>query len=222
MRDIPPSLQNHIDSGATTLCHIWKLTRKDGQVLGFTDHDEALDIDGINYLALSGMGGGDVDSSLGFSVDNSHVQSVLSDDRITGDDINAGLYDSAELICSIVNWQDVSQRLTLTRGQLGEITQTGESFTAEWTGEGAKLDRSQGRVFSRLCDANFGDARCGLNAADFPDGTDCPRSFAACKGRFQNTVNFRGFPYLIGDDALTAAPLESDIRDGGSRYSGLI
>lgn len=222
MRNIPSALKTHIESGVTTLCHIWKLTRKDGQQLGFTDHDEALEIGGINYLALSGMSGGDIDSSLGFSIDNSHVQSVLYDERITADDINAGLYDSAELICAIVNWKDVSQRLALTRGQLGEITQNGERFTAEWTGEGAKLDRSQGRVFSRLCDANFGDARCGLNANDFPDATVCPRSFAACRDRFQNTMNFRGFPYLIGDDALTAAPLESDIRGGGSRYKGLI
>ena len=222
MRDVPPGLKTHIESGVTTLCHIWKLTRTDGQVLGFTDHDEALDIDGITYLALSGMSGGDADSSLGFSIDNSHVQSVFSDERITADDINAGLYESAELICAIINWQDVSQRLTLTRGQLGEIVQKGEGFTAEWIGEGAKLDRSQGRVFSRLCDANFGDARCGLNAADFLEGTVCPRSFAACKDRFQNILNFRGFPYLIGDDALTAAPLESGIRDGGSRYGGLI
>ena len=222
MRDIPQSLQTHIDSGATTLCHIWTLTRRDGQVLGFTDHDLALDIEGIKYLALSGISGGDVDSSLGFSIDNSHIQSVLSDERITADDINAGLYDSAELICAAVNWQDVSQRLELTRGQLGEITQQGDSFSAEWTGEGAKLDRSQGRVFSRLCDADFGDARCGLSANDFASGTECPRSYAACRDRFGNAKNFRGFPYLLGDDALTAAPLESQTRDGGSRYEGLI
>ena len=124
MRDIPSALKTHIESGVTTLCHIWKLTRKDGQQLGFTDHDEALEIGGINYLALSGMSGGDIDSSLGFSIDNSHVQSVLYDERITADDINAGLYDSAELICAIVNWKDVSQRLALTRGQLGAVSYT--------------------------------------------------------------------------------------------------
>lgn len=145
MRDIPDGIQSHLDVGVTTLCHIWKLTRKDGIVFGFTDHDETLAIDDVNYLALSGMGGGDVDSALGFSIDNSHVQSVLSDGRITVDDINAGRYDSAELTCAIVNWQDVTQRLDLTRGQLGEITQKGERFEAEWVGEGAKLDRSQGR-----------------------------------------------------------------------------
>jgi len=222
MRDISAALQTHLQSGATTLCHIWTLTRKDGVVMGFTDHDSDLFIEGIDYLALSAMGGGDTDSALGFSIDNGNVQSVLSDVRITSSDINAGLYDSAELICSVVNWQGTGQRLAMTRGYLGEITQKGALFEAEWIGDGAKLDRSQGRVFSRLCDANFGDTRCGLNAADFVSGTECPRSFAACRDQFNNTINFRGFPYLLGDDALTAAPQEADSRDGGSRYDGRV
>lgn len=222
MRNISETLQTHLDSGATTLCHIWMLTRRDGTVLGFTDHDQDLRIGNIDYLASSGMNGGDVDGSLGFAIDNGNVQSVLSDTRITAEDINAGLYDSAQLMCTLINWQDDSQRIALTRGQLGAITHKGDRFQAEWIGEGAKLDRSQGRVFSRLCDADFGDTRCGLNADDFADGTDCPRSFAACRELFSNTKNFRGFPYLLGDDALTAAPQETDIRDGGSRYDGRV
>ena len=220
MRDISPGLQSHLDSGATTLCHIWTLIRKDGTVLGFTDHDMNLQIGDIHYLAMNGMSAGDTDSSLGFAIDNGNVKSVLSDERISSRDIDTGLYDSALLICALVNWQDVSQRVNLSRGQLGEIKQSGDRFEAEWVGESAKLDRSQGRVFSRICDASFGDARCGLNKDDFTPGTECPRSYAACREQFGNTKNFRGFPYLMGDDALTAAPLETGSRDGGSRYSG--
>ena len=218
MRSLSAPLKAHIETGATTLCRIWTLTRKDGVVFGFTDHDEDVLIDGHAYTALSGMSGGDTDSSLGFAIDNGIVQSVLTDDRIKSDDIFAGLYESAMLTCTVVNWQDSSQRADILRGQLGEITQKGTQFEAEWIGEGAKLDRSSGRVFSRMCDANFGDARCGLNAADFPEGTACPRSFSACKDQFNNIKNFRGFPYLLGNDALTSAPQETDLRDGSSRY----
>ncbi len=222
MRNLTPLLTAHIKSRATTLCHIWTITRADGQRLGFTDHDQTLVIDGLDYQAMSGMSGGDTDGSLGFSIDNGHVKSVLSDTRISTDDINAGLYDGATLTCELINWQDLSQRQALTRGQLGKITQQDNYFEAEWIGEGAKLDRTQGRVFSRICDASFGDARCGLNAANFAAGTQCPRSYQACKEIFNNLINFRGFPYLIGDDALTAAPLETDRRDGGSRYQDIL
>lgn len=218
MRDIAPAVQAHLETGATTLCQIWTLTRTDGKVMGFTDHDRDLKIGAVDYVAASGMSGGSADSVLGFAIDNGAVTSVLSGTRITADDLNAGLYDSAVLRCAVVNWQDLTQSVDIARGQLGEIRQNGAQFEAEWVGEGAKLDRSQGRVFSRMCDANFGDARCGLNRGDYASGTHCPRSFSACRDRFNNAVNFRGFPYLLGTDALTAAPRETDIRDGGSRY----
>lgn len=98
------------------------------------------------------------------------------------------------------------------------IRQRGQAFEAEWTGEAAKLNRSFGRVYSKICDAEFGDERCGLNAADFPDGTSCPRSLEACREQFDNVMNYRGFPYLLGDDALQAAPQITERRDGSSRY----
>ncbi len=40
MRTIPSALQAKLDSGVTTLCRCWIVTRRDGVVLGFTDHDE--------------------------------------------------------------------------------------------------------------------------------------------------------------------------------------
>ena len=46
----------------------------------------------------------------------------------------------------------------------------------------------------------------------------CHRSFAACKTKFANAANFRGFPYMIGDDAALAAVASSTPLDGGSRY----
>ena len=42
MRTIPPDLAAHLERGATTLCHCWKLLRRDGAAFGFTDHDRDL------------------------------------------------------------------------------------------------------------------------------------------------------------------------------------
>jgi len=33
------ALQPHLDGGSTSLCRAWTITRTDGAVLGFTDHD---------------------------------------------------------------------------------------------------------------------------------------------------------------------------------------
>jgi len=46
----------------------------------------------------------------------------------------------------------------------------------------------------------------------------CDHSFATCKTKFSNAANFRGFPYMIGDDAAFAAVASSTPLDGGSRY----
>jgi uncharacterized phage protein (TIGR02218 family) len=46
----------------------------------------------------------------------------------------------------------------------------------------------------------------------------CDKQFATCKAKFANARNFRGFPYMPGDDAVLAAPAASTPLDGGSRY----
>jgi uncharacterized phage protein (TIGR02218 family) len=47
---------------------------------------------------------------------------------------------------------------------------------------------------------------------------DCDKNFATCRDRFANAANFRGFPYMPGNDAVLAAPAMNQPLDGGSRY----
>jgi uncharacterized phage protein (TIGR02218 family) len=46
----------------------------------------------------------------------------------------------------------------------------------------------------------------------------CDKQFATCKSKFSNAVNFRGFPFMPGNDAAMAAPAAGQPMDGGSRY----
>jgi uncharacterized phage protein (TIGR02218 family) len=218
MRDLTPELSAHLQGPATSLCWLWRITRSDGPVLGFTDHDRNIEVDGTHYEGSSGLTPSETDSRLGFSIDNGAVQGALSSDKISAEDIRAGLYENAVIESFRVNWKDTSQIVPMARGRLGSIRQKGEAFEAEWTGESILLDRSVGRVFSKICDAEFGDARCRLDKADFPEGTTCPRTDKACRDQFDNLINYRGFPYLLGDDALQAAPQLGERRDGSSRY----
>lgn len=218
MRDFSPEFVAHIKGETTTLCWAWKLTRADGVVLGFTDHDQDMTVAGTTYQAASGFSPSDIDSRLGFALDNSFVQGLLSSDFITGTDIHAGKYDSATVEISRVNWMQPNENGLIWAGKLGDIKIKDGRFEAELVGRSAVLERATGRVFSRGCDASFGDAKCGLNADGFPVGTICPRTYEACQSQFNNTVNFRGFPYMIGEDAAYSAPREGDKKDGTSRY----
>lgn len=218
MRDLSPEFSAHISGEATTLCWVWKLTRTDGLVVGFTDHDQNLSIDGTVYQAASGFSPADIDSRLGFALDNSSVLGLLSSGVITDTDIRAGKYDSAVVEISRVNWMSPDENGLIWSGKLGDITTKDGHFEAELVGQAAVLERATGRVFARGCDASFGDARCGLDTSDFPAGAVCSRTYEVCQNQFNNTVNFRGFPYMIGEDAAYAAPRASDVKDGSSRY----
>jgi hypothetical protein len=55
MKHLPASLQSHLDTGATTLAWCWRVTRGDGGVLGFTDHDRDLTFDGTTFQAATGF-----------------------------------------------------------------------------------------------------------------------------------------------------------------------
>jgi uncharacterized phage protein (TIGR02218 family) len=46
----------------------------------------------------------------------------------------------------------------------------------------------------------------------------CDKQFSTCKAKFANAVNFRGFPYMPGNDAVTSYPTTDQTLDGGSRY----
>jgi uncharacterized phage protein (TIGR02218 family) len=46
----------------------------------------------------------------------------------------------------------------------------------------------------------------------------CDKTAAMCRGRFQNLLNFQGFPHMPGNDALSAGPHAGEPRDGGSRF----
>ena len=73
MRTIPSGLAAHLEGGATTLCHCWKLTRRDGQSFGFTDHDRDLVFAGVTFAARTGLEAAEVASELGFAVGGGEV-----------------------------------------------------------------------------------------------------------------------------------------------------
>lgn len=163
MKSLSAALQSHLASGATTLAWCWRLTRRDGVVKGFTDHDRNLAFDGTTFEAASGFTASDIKDGVGLSVDNLDVTGALSSNALTDIDLSAGRYDDAKVEIFRVNWADTSQRVLMRSGSLGEVKRTGTTFTAEVRGLAHYLQQPKGRLFQNTCDADVGDARCGVN-----------------------------------------------------------
>lgn len=163
MRFIDHSLQAELDSGTTTLCRCWRLTRRDGAVLGFTDHDMDLTFEDCLFRAATGLDASALQSANGLSVDNAQAIGALSDTAISEADIRTGRYDRAEVDHWLVDWRDPSRRVHLFRGTLGEIKRTEYRFEAELRGLADALNAPVGRSLLRACDRVVGDAKCGVN-----------------------------------------------------------
>lgn len=282
----------HLSSGVTTLCRAWALTRRDGTVLGFTDHDGDLAFDGIAFRAETGLTAMALQQGTGLSVDNTEAMGALSDAAISEADIEAGRYDGAQVRCWLVNWADVAQRALQFRGTIGELRRAGGAFEAELLGLTDQLNRALGRVYQKPCTAVLGDGSCGKDLSQpgyraqapvvsvdgtvlrfdsvpgFDDGwfqrgvlevlsgaatglrgmikqdvqgaqgreitlwsrlggalaagdqvrltAGCDKRMETCRFKFDNLVNFRGFPDLPGNDWTMAIPA-SATATGGSR-----
>ena len=166
MRNFEPDFAAHLASGATTLCWCWRLERVDGAVLGFTDHDRSVTVGGIVHEPETGLSASATETASGFAVDNTEVAGVLDSTRIKASDLENGLYDGATVSVYRVNWQDPASHALLHVATLGEVTRSGTGFTAELRGLAQSLNVEKGRLFQYACDAELGDARCGVDLED--------------------------------------------------------
>lgn len=163
MKSFPASLQTHLDSGTTTLTWCWRLTRNDGTVFGFTDHDRPLVFDGTTFEPESGFTASEIRSGSDLSVDAQEAEGVLTSDTITETDILDGRWDNATVEVWRVNWADTSSRALLRRGALGQIRRGRLHFVAEMRSLAHVLGQTIGRTFQASCDAALGDTRCGVD-----------------------------------------------------------
>lgn len=290
MIPMPAALAAHLTETVTTLCHCWTLTRRDGAVSGYTDHDRPLELDGVTHRPDTGFTPASAESALGLAIALDGIEGALASDDISAQDLAESLYDGAEVAVWLVNWQDTAQKASLRRAGIARVECADGIWRAEIEDLTAGLSTPRGRHVRRGCDAELGDSRCGVDtqnaawrgtgvvSAVQADGTltvtglgaftqgwfdhgrlswtsgalagraagisahrvtaagatlhlrggpvpsvgdafvavaGCDRSFAMCKAKFSNGLNFRGFPHVPGTDAGYAYASQAMLFDGG-------
>lgn len=163
-KTISSGLEAHLALDSTTLATLWKITRVDGTIFAFTDHDKNIEYGGVTYLASTGYTGSDISTSGKLNVDNLEVASFFDASSILEIDVTAGLWDRARIDMYRVNYNNISQGpLILRRGETGQFKLRGDRFVSELRGMMQYLANQVGRVYTANCDANLGDARCGVD-----------------------------------------------------------
>jgi uncharacterized phage protein (TIGR02218 family) len=166
VRSIPSALQAKLDSGVTTLARCWIIMRRDGVVMGFTDHDADLTVAGTLCQADTGLTASEATARLGLQVDGSEIAGALTDDSLAESDLAAGRYDAASIEVHLVDWSEPSLNVLLAKGVLGEVRREGTAFTAEFRSLAHRLDEESGRLYTATCSVDLGDARCTVDLAN--------------------------------------------------------
>ncbi|QDF14262.1 gene transfer agent [Dinoroseobacter phage vB_DshS-R4C] len=154
---------DHLATGCTTLARCYILTRRDGVVMGFTDHDRDIDLDGTRCAAGAALDASTAARSLGITPDDMDAGGALSADAITEADLRAGRYDGAQVEVWEVNWTDPAVRGRLGVYTIGQVERGPLAFRAELRTRPALWNRPEGRIHTALCDVDrLGDHRCKL------------------------------------------------------------
>lgn len=224
MRAVPPGLAAHLAGDATTLCHCWRVTRRDGAVLGFTDHDRSLVFDGLAFAAGSGFEASATEEESGLAPHGGDVRGGFSSEAISDADLAAGRYDGARVEVFRVNWANPADRLLLKVQIIGEVSRTGTDFTADLRPLAHLLAQPQGRTYGRSCSAALGDGACGLALADGVHRATGTIGAAPSESRIA-LAGIAGFPagvfargvaeFLSGALKGTAVDIAADGREQG-------
>lgn len=192
-----------------------------------TSWDQDLDLGGSPaevYYSTSGGALSDVESTSALNVDNAEIRANF--DAITSEDLQAGLWNGAEVDCFVVNPDALSDgRMdTLFVGTIGQITVDRLAFIAELRSRVQELQQSYGWVVGPTCVHTLGDAKCTVDldagspqqytvtgtldsvSADGLTFTDSARNEAGPSGEVDIADVTNGNPTVIDlDDALDAA-----------------
>lgn len=259
-----------------TVATFWRILRRDGVTLGFTTHDRDLWFDGILHRASPGMVPSSIRKSADFEADSAEARGAITHEAISGDDLAAGRFDSAQVRIGVVDWETLESAV-LYAGSIGTVTEEDGSFSADLISRKAELLRDPVPRTSPACRAAFCGPGCNLNpmrytrevtlgslnalanSARFDEAPDpasyaggtlrwldgpqagvamgvmaddgagglildvpidegtaagtrallhegCDHTLGTCSSRFGNAVNFRGEPFLPGNDLLTRYP----------------
>jgi uncharacterized phage protein (TIGR02218 family) len=169
MKTVSTALALHLTGNPTSLAYLWKVKRKDGAILGFTNFDSDIlytdsDGDTVEYFAATGFTNTASANKSDLSVDNIEVTAFLDSDAIDEADLRAGLYDDCDVWIRIVNWADLTMGdMLIRRATVGIVKMVNGMFTAELRGLTQKLTTTLGATYGPICRATFGS---GLNGID--------------------------------------------------------
>ena len=139
----------------TTIATCWKIVTQ-GDVLGFTDHDQDIIVDGIIYKANIGFTPKSISSDDDVRSDVLEIEGFLDDDLLSIDALQSGVYDDSKVEIFVCDYEKPSSSIAVIKsGSIKSIKISGSRFLIEVSSLFDKLSATVGQVYSPYCSASF-------------------------------------------------------------------
>lgn len=172
MKSLPSALATHYAGGTTTIAHALRVIREDGEIYGFTSHDENRTIDGIEYFADPGLLMSEIVIAANLDVGNLELTTLHDHTIFTLSDIMGGVWRNASFLVFRYNWADEND-LTLAdcelvlAGNMGKVEVRQNVVVAEMRDIRQYMQPEIGDVSQKTCRYRLGDERCKVGLSDF-------------------------------------------------------
>jgi uncharacterized phage protein (TIGR02218 family) len=236
-KNVSDDLKERLSYECTHLALCWLISRQDGRVFLFTNHDTDIPLAAGawmsgTYKAATGFTATAIENKSDMTVDNLDVTSILDDDSITIEDIRAGLYDYADVYIFAIDWLKAKEYtgaelptnvISMRYGKFGECIASPQGYySVEVRGLTQLLQQQIGELYGPCCRADLFDARCGLsssayesaaNIASVVDTTHYTVTFTSTMGDTGVAKWFKYGSMRIGNGANAGKKLEIKTYD---------
>lgn len=156
------AFQNAIALEVTRLSRLWEITRADGVVLRFADHDIPLVYGGQTFKAAEGFSASAIHTAARSRVQGVAVDFLLAAGGVTESDIRGRLYDGAKCKLYVIE-RDSATAITVYAGVFGEATITDFGYARVEVGSLRRGGAIITKIFQANCRADLGDADCTVD-----------------------------------------------------------
>lgn len=175
MKIIASDLKSAIaDDGTVATCI--RITRRDGVILGFTNHDITLTVAGVDYKPLPALERIVMKLRNNVELSNQDFSAAYVVD-LSEEDLANGLYNEAAFDVLYVNWRDPSMgSVVIFSGRMGNLQWNSDGFAVDVFSIANDLNGAIGDVISAKCRhqlySQIGDdpkmiGACGLTKVEF-------------------------------------------------------
>jgi len=228
-KTIPGALDAHYALGTTTLAVAIKITRADGTVFGWTEHDVADTVSAVVYSPDPGIAVSEIVTSAGLQVGNLEIRTLNDETIFTAADIHNGVWRNAAFEIFRYNHQSPSDGIDpLLYGNVGEVRPMQNMVTVELLDLRQYLQPAVGSASSKTCRYRLGSTTrangglCTLDISGAPFTVSFTVTGVTSNRVFQDTARAEAEDYfgwgsvewLTGNNAGVFRKVQSYAADG--------